>query len=86
MIIQEICVGDAGGHLSFLPWHFALEWKMDKEQYRDENESIMVATKVCSCVVWKSQLWLMGFGVTYQYRDEFIIIAIEYFCSRVALQ
>ena len=59
---------------------------MDKEQYRDESESIMVAIRVCSCVVWKSQLWLMGFGATYQYRDEFIIIAIKYFGNRVALQ
>ena len=59
---------------------------MDKELYRGESESIMVAIRVCSCVVWKSQLWLMGFGVTYQYRDEFIIIVIKYFCNRVTLQ
>ena len=32
MIIQEINMKDAGGHLSLLPWHFALKWKMDKEK------------------------------------------------------
>ena len=25
MIIQEISMKDAGGHLLFLPWHFALK-------------------------------------------------------------